>query len=74
VAFDAPRRCAFVGGQPAHPEGYAGRVEWMIEPADGGTLLVTRHRMPPRLEYAPLVRTYSGAWPRALDRLVKYLT
>ena len=74
VAFDAPRSCAFAGGQPEHPDGYAGRIDWTLEPANGGTLLVTRHRMPPRIEYAPVVRTYAGAWPRALERLVKYLT
>ena len=73
VAFDAPRACGFAGGQPGHPDGYAGRVDWALEPADGGTRLVTRHRLPPRIEYAPLVRTYAGAWPRALERLANYL-
>jgi uncharacterized protein YndB with AHSA1/START domain len=74
VAFDAPRACAFAGGEPSHPDGYAGRIEWTLEPSDGGTRLVTRHRMPPRVEYADVVKRYAGAWPRALERLAKYLT
>ncbi len=73
LAFDAPRACAFAGGQPGHPDGYAGRVDWTLEPADGATLLVTRHRMPARMDYAPLAKLYALVWPRALDRLVEYL-
>ena len=71
VAFQAPRMCAFEGGQPAHPDGYGGHVEWTLAAVEGGTLLVTVHRMPPRMEYAPLAATYALAWPRALDRLVE---
>ncbi len=74
AAFETPRCCALVGGQPEHPDGYAGRVDWTLQSADGGTLLVTRHRMPPRIEYAPFAKIYSGAWPRALERLARYLT
>jgi hypothetical protein len=74
VAFDAPRACGFTGGQPGHPDGYAGRIDWMLAPGDGGTVLVTRHRMPPRIEYAPVAKVYASAWLRALERLVKYLT
>jgi uncharacterized protein YndB with AHSA1/START domain len=74
VAFDAPRSCAFAGGQPGHPDGYAGRIDWTLESANGGTRLVTRHRMPPIMEYASLAKLYALAWPRALDRLVQYLT
>ena len=74
VAFDAPHMCAFVGGQPGHPEGYAGHVDWMLEAIDGGTRLLTVHRMPPRMEYAPLAAMYCLAWPRSLDRLVEYLS
>ena len=74
VAFDPPNSCAFAGGQPEHPDGYTGRVDWALAPTALGTLLVTRHRMPPRVEYAPVAQLYAGAWPRALDRLVAYLT
>lgn len=74
VAFDPARTCAFEGGQSGHPDGYAGHVDWMLESAEGGTRLVTVHRMPPRMEYAPLAALYALAWPRALDRLVEYLT
>jgi uncharacterized protein YndB with AHSA1/START domain len=74
IAFDAPHMCAFEGGQPDHPDGYAGHVDWMLEAIDGGTRLLTVHRMPPTLDYAPLAALYALAWPRALDRLVAYLT
>lgn len=74
LVVDGPRSCAFTGGEPSHPDGYAGRIDWALEASDGGTRLVTRHRMPPRIEYAPVVKRYAGAWPRALDRLMQYLT
>jgi uncharacterized protein YndB with AHSA1/START domain len=74
LAFDGPRSCAFAGGQPGHPDGYAGRIDWTLESSDGGTRLVTRHAMPARMDYAPLAALYALAWPRALDRLVEYLT
>jgi uncharacterized protein YndB with AHSA1/START domain len=73
LEFDAPLHCAFAGGQPGHPGGYAGHIDWALSSANGGTVLVTLHRMPPRLEYAELATTYTLAWPRALDRLVEYL-
>jgi uncharacterized protein YndB with AHSA1/START domain len=74
VSFDAPHACAFEGGQPGHPNGYAGHIDWMLEAIDGGTRLVTAHFMPPTMDYAPLAALYALAWPRALDRLVEYLT
>ena len=74
LVLEAPRACAMSGGQPGHPDGYAGRIDWSLESDNGGTRLVTRHRLPPRMEYAPLAALYALAWPRALDRLVHYLT
>jgi uncharacterized protein YndB with AHSA1/START domain len=74
VAFDPSRACAFEGGQPGHPGGYAGHIDWILESDGGACRLVTIHRMPPRMEYAPLAAVYALAWPRALDRLVAYLT
>lgn len=72
--FEAPGRCGFSGGQPEYPNGNGGRVEWTLEGADGGTLLRTRHSMPPSIDYAPLAQRFAHAWPRALDQLVEYLT
>ena len=74
VRFDAPRAAAFTGGHAGYPGGQAGRIEFSLEPDGTGTRLVTLHSMPPLVEYAPLARDYTGAWPRALDRLVAYLT
>lgn len=71
--FDPASSCAFVGGQPEHPNGHGGRIEWTLEADAGGTLLTTRHIMPPHLDYAPVAQRYASAWPRALDRLVEYL-
>lgn len=74
LTLDPPRACAMSGGQPEHPGSYAGRIDWTLEPSNGGTRLVTRHTMPPHLDYAPLAAMYTLAWPRALDRLIAYLT
>ena len=73
VTFEAPAACAFSGGQSEHPNGHGGRIDWALEAADGGTLLKTRHSMPPHLDYAPVAQRYTLAWPRALDRLAEYL-
>jgi uncharacterized protein YndB with AHSA1/START domain len=74
TTFDAPRTCAFAGGQPGHPDGYAGSCTWTLVPDTHGTRLVTVHRIPSKIEYAELAKTYTWAWPRSLDRLVAYLT
>ena len=72
--FEAPRACAFTGGHAGYPGGQAGRIGFSLEPHGAGTRLVTVHAMPPLVEYAQVARDYTGAWPRALDRLVDYLT
>lgn len=36
-------------------------------------VLITRHRLPARPDYEPIVAVYRAAWPRALARLVAYL-
>jgi uncharacterized protein YndB with AHSA1/START domain len=73
VVLQPPRSCAFEGGHSGYPEGYAGRVGFEIAPRGTGSVLITRHRLPARPEYAPIAETYRGAWPRALERLAAYL-
>jgi uncharacterized protein YndB with AHSA1/START domain len=79
LVFQRPGSCAFEGGHAGHPDGYAGRVGFEVAPrgaAAGGTgsVLITRHRLPTRLDYEPVIAEYRAAWPRALARLVEYLT
>jgi uncharacterized protein YndB with AHSA1/START domain len=78
VVFQPPTSCAFEGGHAGYPDGYGGRIGFELAPrrADGsaGTVLITRHRLPTRLDYEPVIATYRSAWPRALGRLVAYLT
>ena len=74
VVLQPPTSCAFEGGHSGYPDGYAGRVGFELARRDTGSVLITRHRLPARPEYAPFAETYAGAWPRALARLVAYLT
>jgi len=73
-AFEPSSRCAFSGGHPGYPDGYAGRIEFVLEAAGTGTRLITTHTLPARVDYSPVFQTYTLAWPRALDRLAEYLT
>jgi len=72
VELRPPGRCAFEGGNADYPDGYAGRIEFELTGEGGGTVLVTRHRLPQRAEYEPIAERYRGAWPRALARLAEY--
>ena len=75
VVFQPPTSCAFEGGHPGHPDGYGGRIGFEIAPRGAtGSVLITRHRLPTRLDYEPVIADYRTAWPRALERLVAYLT
>jgi uncharacterized protein YndB with AHSA1/START domain len=74
IAFDPPRACAYEGGHDGYPGGYAGRVTYTLEEREGVTVLSTRHALPSRPEYASIVAIYRDVWPRALARLVAYLT
>lgn len=74
VVFGPPQSCAYEGGHAGYPDGYAGRVGFELAARDGGTVLVTRHRIPSRPDYASVIATYRDAWPRALARLSEYLT
>jgi GTPase len=74
VRWQPPHACAFAGGHAGYPDGDAGCVEFTLEPRDGQTLLIVRHDMPATPAHAPWIETYRGAWPRALERLVEYVT
>lgn len=73
VVFEAPSSCAYDGGHAGHPDAYAGRVGFEIAPGGPGTVLITRHRLPNRLDYEPIADAYRDAWPRGLVRLGEYL-
>ena len=73
AVFQAPLSCAYDGGHTGYPDGYAGRVGFELHAGDRGTVLITRHRLPQRLDYEPIAERYRGAWPRALARLATYL-
>jgi uncharacterized protein YndB with AHSA1/START domain len=64
-----PSSAAFEGGNPEHPDGYAGRIGFEVSPRSSGSVLITRHRMPARPDYGPVAAAYAEAWPRALARL-----
>jgi uncharacterized protein YndB with AHSA1/START domain len=74
VEFDAPLACAYEGGHEGYPDRYAGRVRYTLEPVGEGTLLTTRHTLPARLEYDRFAELYRDVWPRALARLIGYLS
>ncbi|MGH7731358.1 MAG: SRPBCC family protein [Candidatus Eiseniibacteriota bacterium] len=73
VVFEAPSSCAYDGGHAGYPDSYAGRVGFEVAPGGPGTVLITRHRLPHRLDYEPIAEAYRQAWPRALARLSEYL-
>lgn len=73
VVFRRPVACAFEGGHAGYPDGYAGRVGFELAPLGAGVVLLTRHRLPTRADYEPIVAVYRSAWPRALARLTAYL-
>ncbi len=73
VVFQPTTSCAYDGGHPGYPDGYAGRAGFELAPLGTGTVLITRHRLPARPDYEPIAAVYRGAWPRALERLVSYL-
>ena len=74
VHFDRPFACAFEGSHEGHPDGHAGRVAFVLEPAGPETLLTTRHEPPDQPECAPVIARYRDAWPRALARLAAHLS
>lgn len=73
VVFQRPVACAYEGGHAGYPDGYAGRAGFEIATFGPGAVLITRHRLPARPDYEPIVEIYRAAWPRALARLSAYL-
>lgn len=74
VVFQPPWACAYEGGHAGYPDGYAGRVGFELAARGTGTVLITRHRLPARPDYETVLADYRSAWPRALARLVAYLS
>lgn len=74
VVFETNLACAYEGGHPGYPDGYAGRVGFEMVGLLDGTMLVTRHRLPARPDYEPIAARYREVWPRVLARLAHYLT
>jgi uncharacterized protein YndB with AHSA1/START domain len=73
VVFRRPMSCAYEGGHAGYPDGYAGRAGFELALLGAGAVLITRHRLPARPDYEPIVEVYRAAWPRALARLAAYL-
>lgn len=74
VVFQPPVACAYEGGHEGHPDGYGGRVGFELAVRGEGTVLITRHRLPARPDYETILADYRSAWPRALARLLAYLS
>ena len=74
VEFDPPRVCAYAGGHEGYPDRGAGRVKYTLEPEGDGTRLITQHSLPAGPEYDRFVELYRDVWPRALARLIGYLS
>lgn len=73
VVFRKPMSCAYEGGHAGYPDGYAGRVGFELALLVTDAVIITRHRLPSRPDYEPIVEVYRAAWPRALARLATYL-
>ena len=74
VEFVPPLRAGFQGGHVGYPEGNAGTVWYELArgPA-AATVLRVRHELPALRGYEALVGPWREAWPRALERLQRYL-
>ena len=67
-------RASFEGGHSGYPGGSAGTVRFVLVPtAGGGTRLSVTHETPAGSGHEPFVAGWRDAWPRALDRLARYL-
>ena len=73
MVFQRPVACAYEGGHAGYPDGYAGRAGFEIAALGAGAIRITRHRLPARPDYEPIVEISRAAWPRALARLAAYL-
>ena len=73
VEFSPPFRAGFQGGHAGYPDGNAGTVWYELLQDQAATALHVRHELPPRGDYTALITPWREAWPRALQRLEKYL-
>jgi uncharacterized protein YndB with AHSA1/START domain len=74
VEFAPPSRAGFQGGSADYPNRNAGTV-WFELAEDGpGTRLTVHHEVPTGGSYEPFLESWREAWPRALDKLLRYLT
>jgi uncharacterized protein YndB with AHSA1/START domain len=69
-----PAACGYRGGHAGYPKGNAGSIAFELEPLAIGTRLRTRHTLPGHPAWEPVATRYRAAWPRALTRLVAYLS
>lgn len=73
VEFAPPLRAGFQGGHVGYPGGNAGTVWFELAGAREGTGLRIRHELPARAGYEALLEPWRAAWPRAIERLKRYL-
>ena len=73
VEFAPPARAGFQGGHAGYPDGNAGTVWYELAGTATGTGLRVRHEWPARKGYETLITPWREAWPRALERLQRYL-
>jgi uncharacterized protein YndB with AHSA1/START domain len=69
-----PIRARFRGGHAGYPAGDAGEVTLSVVDLGAGCRVDIRHTVPDGDAFAPHLVEWRAAWPRALDRLERYLT
>lgn len=69
-----PVRASFRGGHAGYPGGDAGEVSFAVAERDQGSRVDVRHTVPDGGAFAPHLAEWRAAWPRALERLERYLT
>lgn len=74
LVWNPPERVSFRGGHSGYPNADAGTVSFGLTPDRAGTRLTLLHEVPPGDEFARFRREWEGAWPRALQRLEKFLS
>ncbi len=73
IEFDSPERCVCRGGHEGYPNRDAGTITFAVRARDGGSVLEVRHTLPDEATYEPFARRFRDDWPRALERLNRYL-
>ncbi len=69
-----PERASFAGGHSGYPGGSAGTVRYSLEAGPVmGTRLTVTHETAVGTEHEAFMDGWRAAWPRALDRLTRYL-